>query len=100
MGFFTKNNLKDKGSSIFLLKDSRISIEGFVSERVIPREITNFLIASGKIPLLFNPFNVGSLGSSHLCIIPLSIKCVIFLLETGIPQILGEKTLLNLDVSI
>ena len=71
-------------SIIFLLNASRVSKGGFVSARVRPKERTNFLIVSGEKPLLLMPINVGSLGSSQLCMIFSSTKAFIFRLDMGI----------------
>ena len=58
------NNLRLVASIIFLLNDSKVSKGARVSDFVKLRERTNFLIASGTIPLRRNASRVGSRGSS------------------------------------
>ncbi len=72
-------------STNFLLNDSNASNGASVSDFVNPRERMNFLIASGLIPLRFNPSKVGNRGSSYQETLPSSISGFRILLETGIP---------------
>ena len=66
--------------------DSSVSKGATVSAFVIPRDSTNFLTASGLIPLRLRPPRVGILGSSYPVMRPSSISGFITLFDVGIPS--------------